>query len=172
MKKLAIIVPPRRLEFPTLLHCLAAWRKEFNLRIFSLPSVGADNPGFSDILTEDLAELDDGCFDAIAVMDGEGTREYLWDNENIVIQLQRFDNARKLIAGLGYGSIVLAQAGLLVGKEASTADTPEMIIQLKSYGAIFVPKDVVIIKWIVTGSGRDADAFAEAVANWLRQPPR
>lgn len=170
MKTLAIIIPPRRLNTPMLLRCLGLWRKAYNLRIFSLRTRHPELTDYAAIQTENLEALDDASFDAIAVMDGPGTKEYLWDDQTLIAQIQRFDKTRKLVAGIGYGSVVLAQSGLLLGKQATTTDTLEMIVQLKSYGAIFNSEDVVILKWIITGNGRNVEAFADAVSGWLRQP--
>ncbi|WP_434672075.1 DJ-1/PfpI family protein [Pseudomonas sp. R1-15] len=172
MKNLAIIIPPRRIDAPMLMSCLGVWRKEYNLRIFSVDVRNTDGMAFENIKAHDLEEMHSECFDAIAVMDGAGTKEYLWDNIDVIAQLQKFDKARKLVAGIGLGSIVLAQAGVLVGKEATTANSVELVIKLKSYGTIFIPDDVVTLKWVITGNGKDVEAFAHAVSIWLRTSPR
>ncbi|MCW8277344.1 DJ-1/PfpI family protein [Pseudomonas sp. PCH199] len=172
MKSLAIIIPPRRIDAPMLMSCLGVWRKEYNLRIFSVDVRNTVGMTFENINIQDLEELHSECFDAIAVMGGAGTKEYLWDNINVIAQLQKFDKARKLVAGIGLGSIVLAQAGVLVGKEATIDNSVELVIQLKSYGALFIPDDVVTLKWIITGNGKDVGAFAQAVSIWLRTSPR
>lgn len=172
MKSLAIIVPPQRLDIPMLLSCMRTWRKEYDLRIFSVDTCSVGAMAFDNIKTEELKDLNNECFDAVAIMDGVGTRDYLWDDIKVITQLQLFDRARKLIAGLGLGSIVLAQSGVLVGKEAAVSNSIELIVKLTSYGAIFVPDDVVTLKWIITGSGRDIDAFAHAVSGWLRRPTK
>lgn len=171
MKSLAIIIPPRRINAPMLVSCLGIWRKEYNLRIFSANAGKTDGVQFENIQAQDLEELHSECFDAVAVMDGAGTKEHLWDNIDVIAQLQNFDKARKLVAGIGLGSILLAQAGILVGKEATVHNSVELVIQLKSFGAIFVPEDVVTLKWIITGNGEDVEAFAHAVSTWLRNPP-
>ncbi|AZF16122.1 MULTISPECIES: DJ-1/PfpI family protein [unclassified Pseudomonas] len=168
MKSLAIIIPPRRIDAPMLLSCLGVWRKEYNLKIFSVDARTTHGMTFEHIKTQDLEELYSECFDAIAVMGGAGTKEYLWNNINVIAQLQEFDKARKLVAGIGLGAIVLAQAGILVGKKATINNSVELVIQLSSYGAIFMPDDVVALKWIITGNGKDVEAFAQAVSNWLR----
>jgi protease I len=172
MKNLAIIIPPKRIDAPMLISCLGIWRKEYNLRVFSVDVHNSDRMTFEHIKTQGLEELHSDCFDAIAVMDGAGTKEYLWNHIDVIAQVQKFDKTRKLIAGLGLGSIVLAQAGVLVGKKATIDDSVELIMQLKSYGAIYTPDDVVTLKWIITGSGKDVEAFAQAVSIWLRTSPR
>ena len=168
MKNLAIIIPPRRIDAPMLMSCLGVWRKKYNLRIFSVDVRNTEVMTFENIKTYDVEELHSECFDAIAVMGGIGTKEYLWNNIDIIAQLQKFDKARKLVAGIGLGTIALAQAGVLVGKEATIDNSVELVIQLKTYGAIFVPDDVVALKWIITGNGKDVEAFAQAVSMWLR----
>ena len=172
MKSLAIIIPPRRIDAPMLMSCLGIWRKKYNLRIFSVDVRNTEEMPIGNLKTHDLQELHSDCFDAIAVMGESGTKEYLWNNTDIISRLQKFDKARKLIAGIGLGSIVLAQAGVLLGKKATIDNTVELVIQLKSYGAIFVPDDVVILKWIITGNGKDVEAFADAVSMWLRTSPQ
>ncbi|SCW68153.1 MULTISPECIES: DJ-1/PfpI family protein [unclassified Pseudomonas] len=168
MKRLAIIVPPQRLDVAMLMACMGMWRKEYDLRIFSVDTRRVGVMTFDDVKAEDLEELHNECFDAVAVMDGVGTKDYLWDDIKVIAELQRFDKARKLIAGLGLGAIVLAQSGVLVGKQAAVGESAELMVKLASYGAIFVPDDVVMLKWIITGSGKDVEAFAQAVSSWLR----
>jgi protease I len=172
MKSLAIIIPPRRIDAPMLMSCLGVWRKKYNLKIFSVDVRNSEEMDIGNLKTHNVQELHSDCFDAIAVMGETGTKEYLWNNTDIISRLQKFDNARKLVAGIGLGAIVLAQAGILVGKKATIDNTVELVIQLKSYGAIFVPDDVVILKWIITGNGRDVEAFADAVSTWLRTSPQ
>jgi protease I len=172
MKSLAIIIPPRRIDAPMLMSCLGVWRKKYNLKIFSVDMRNAEEMDIGNLKTHNVQELHSDCFDAIAVMGETGTKEYLWNNTDIISRLQKFDNARKLVAGIGLGAIVLAQAGVLVGKKATIDNTVELVIQLKSYGAIFVPEDVVILKWVITGNGRDVEAFADAVSTWLRTSPQ
>ncbi|WP_434711100.1 DJ-1/PfpI family protein [Pseudomonas sp. R1-1] len=172
MKSLAIIIPPRRIDAPMLMSCLGVWRKKYNLKIFSVDVRNSEEIDIGNLKTHNVQELHSDCFDAIAIMGETGTKECLWNNTDIISRLQKFDNARKLVAGIGLGAIVLAQAGVLVGKKATIDNTVELVIQLKSYGAIFVPDDVVILKWIITGNGRDVEAFADAVSTWLQTSPQ
>lgn len=172
MKSLAIIIPPRRIDAPMLMSCLGVWRKKYNLKIFSVDVRNSEEMDIGNLKTHNVQELHSDCFDAIAVMGETGTKEYLWNNTDIISRLQKFDNARKLVAGIGLGAIVLGQAGVLVGKKATIDNTVELVIQLKSYGAIFVPDDVVILKWVITGNGKDVEAFADAVSTWLRTSPQ
>ncbi|MBA1290739.1 DJ-1/PfpI family protein [Pseudomonas japonica] len=172
MKNLAIIIPPQRLDASALAACISIWQNQLNLRVFAIDA--RQKPGnYPDSLqAEALDTLDSNGFDGVAVMPGAGTKEFLWDDPEVIAQLQLFDRARKLVAGLGLGAVVVAQSGILLGKKAATNDAVELSIQLKSYGAIFVPADVVTLKWVITGSGADVEAFAHAVSDWLCKPSR
>jgi putative intracellular protease/amidase len=171
MKNLAIIIPPQRLDASALAACMGIWQKRLNLRVFSINALQPESYS-GNLQAEALNTLDSNGFDGVAVMPGTGTKEFLWDDPEVIAQLQLFDRARKLVAGLGLGAVVLAQSGILLGKKAATNGAVELSIQLKSYGAIFVPTDVVKLKWVITGSGADVEAFAHAVSDWLCKPSR
>ncbi|WP_426149437.1 DJ-1/PfpI family protein [Pseudomonas sp. DC3000-4b1] len=171
MKNLAIIIPPRRLNAATLSSCMRIWREELKLSVYSVgPCLEATASGETSSI-EQLSALDSHCFDAVAVMDGNGSIDLLGENADVIATLQTFDAARKLISGIGLGNLALARAGLLLGKKAATKDADYLHPRLKGFGVIFVPEDVVALKWIITGSGADVDTFAIAVNEWLRDPP-
>lgn len=172
MKNLAIIIPPQRLDASALAACMNIWQKRLNLSVFSIDARQKPENEPGNLRAEALSTLDSNGFDGVAVMPGMGTKEFLWDDPEVIAQLQLFDRARKLVAGLGLGTVVLAQSGILLGKKAATNNAVELSIQLKSYGAIFVPADVVTLRWIITGSGADVEAFAHAVSDWLCKPSR
>lgn len=172
MKNLAIIIPPQRLDASALAACMSIWQKQLNLRVFSIDAWQKPEDYPDNFQAEALNTLESNGFDGVAVMPGPGTKEFLWDDPEVIAKLQLFDRTRKLVAGLGLGAVVLAQSGILLGKKAATNDAVELSIQLKSYGAIFVPADVVTLKWVITGSGADVEAFAHAVSDWLCKPSR
>jgi len=168
MKSIAIVVPSRHVDIQSFIACVESWKEIFNVSIISV-SMGAIllNDGHEVMSSNTIAQIDDLSFDGIAVMGGSGSKESLWDNPPLIAKLQCFDKARKLVAGIGTGGMTLAQAGLLVGKKATTLDDINSIADLRSYGAIYDKDDVVAVTWIITGNGRDAQGFAEAVKDFM-----
>lgn len=168
MRNIAIVIPPERVDEAQLSSCVTAWEKAFKVSVISVQKadlISTDGTKLRSIAAQ--GRITPLRFDAIAIMGGSGTRESLWDHPPLIKSLQKFDAARKLVAGIGTASMVLAQAGLLVGKQATTLHTPEMIKALKSYGAIYHPTDSVAVTWIVTGSGHDVELFATTITDLL-----
>jgi protease I len=168
MKSIAIVSPPERVNEEQLLSCFTAWGSLFNVSTISVRT-DSTHPG-SGVLIADHATLETttpALFDAIVVLGGTGTQEALWDHEPLIVRLQQFDTQRKFVAGIGEGSMVLAQAGLLVGKVATTLNVPTLIAELENYGAIYSPEDIITVTWIVTASGHDVHRFAQSMTALL-----
>jgi putative intracellular protease/amidase len=170
MKSIAIVIPPDVVDLHQLQTCLDTWSGQFYVSVISTHTDTLTLEEVSQVLTPLLlGQIDEINFDGIAVLGGGGKVNSLWDHPPLTAKLQSFDAARKLVAGIGEGSMTLAQAGLLLGKKATINDDPSAIEGLRSYGAIYDPSDVVAIAWIVTGSGADVQQFADTVAAFVAQ---
>jgi protease I len=102
--------------------------------------------------------LDAADFAALVIAGGAGAPPHLWDNEPLRSLLRAMHAAGKPIGAICLAPPVLARAGVLTGKRATTFPDPRAIIELKRGGAIFVAERVVLDGTIVTGSGPEAAA--------------
>ncbi|SER29589.1 MULTISPECIES: DJ-1/PfpI family protein [Pseudomonas] len=114
-----------------------------------------------------LAHIDPVEFDALAVLGSSDTLCPLGYNELLWDSVQGFDAIKKTVAGIGTGALVLAHAGLLVGKRATCNPTPAVIADLKLHGALYSNESPVVAGWIVTATRGGTHSFAEAVLNNL-----
>ncbi len=117
-------------------------------------------------LTIDQAKAAD--YDAVVVVGGMGSPEYLWNNvtlHNILKQMQK-DN--KVTAGICLSGAVLAKAGLLKGKKATVWVTPKSLAALAEGQAQYVKQKVVQDGLVITAEGPEAaDEFGQLIVNQL-----
>ncbi len=89
-------------------------------------------------------------YDVILVPGGPGRLKSQKD-ERILSQIRKANSAGKFIASVCTGAFILAEAGLLRGKKATSFHT--VIDQLANYGCTPVKKRVVVEGKIITGAG-------------------
>lgn len=102
-------------------------------------------------LTTNQISLDD--FDGIVMVGGSGAGVYLED-EQIHELLRQFRKAGKIVAGICLGPVILANAGILMGKKATAYAGGEE--DLRSKGAEYTGMAVEVDGNIITGRGPDA----------------
>ncbi len=108
-------------------------------------------------------------YDAVVVAGGRGVKEKLWGNGDAAVLLNKAYSSGKVVAGICYSPVLIGQAGLLNGKQATVLSDEEAIVALKDTGAVYTNQDVVVSGRIVTG--RDPDAatkFALTVYDLLQ----
>ena len=104
-----------------------------------------------------LEAIASGQFDAIVLVGGAG-----------VVSSLGAEHVGKLVAAICSAPMVLAKAGLLRGRVATCYPDSTVVGQLKTNGADYVDKPVVISGRIVTGNGPAASTeFARAVIKLL-----
>ncbi len=103
-----------------------------------------------------LDEVDVKDYDAIVVVGGGGSRDYLWDNLTLHGIVKEAYNGGKVVAAICISPVVLAKAGLLDGKKATVFPSQDTLSELKNAGAILVNTDAVADGRIVTGRGPEA----------------
>jgi protease I len=94
-------------------------------------------------------------YTTILVIGGAGTRD-LWDNETLLTIIKDAQTHGNILAGINAGVGVLARAGVLEGKKATTFSSPQDLDILSSSGVMYVQKPVVVDDHIVTAEGPSA----------------
>jgi protease I len=113
-----------------------------------------------------LAQLRADDFDAAAIIGGSGAPDHLWDSEPLRALLRGLHAAGKPVGAICLAPPVLARAGMLSGKRATTFPDPRAILELQRGGASCVEQAVVLDGTIVTGNGPDAaSAFAATLVH-------
>lgn len=104
-------------------------------------------------------------YDALFIVGGVGARDLAVDIA-VVDMVKEFANAKKIIAAIGNGVVVLAAAGLLEGRYASAAVVDEDFIASK--GAKLTKQTIVVDGNMVTAVGsRVAHETGQVFANLL-----
>ncbi len=113
---------------------------------------------FSDINTDDYAGI---------VIIG-GSTSY-WNNTELYELVSEFKKEGKLTAAICYGSVVLANAGVIAeGDIACWYNSPESDPVMQENGVIDSNQDVTIVDNVITGDGPDAaDEFAKSIVGFL-----
>ncbi|NTU78989.1 MAG: hypothetical protein HGA45_06235 [Chloroflexales bacterium] len=112
-----------------------------------------------------LAEVQPEAFDAVVFVGGAGVQQFYHDER--ALQLARAMQARgKIVAAICLAPVVLANAGVLTGKQATVSRSEVATIQ--RHGAHYGGPGVVVDGTIVTGDGpQSARQFGRAIAALL-----
>jgi protease I len=125
--------------------------------------------GFSLKPRVSTADLTPDQFDAIVLVGGMGAVNLLVHDEPLRKLLVAANGLHKVIAAICVAPVVLARAGIIKGVTATCYSNGSTISYLKSSGANYVDKAVVVSGNIVTGNGPDAAReFATQVLAVLR----
>ncbi len=118
-----------------------------------------------DLLVSEVRMKD---YDAIAVVGGMGSPEFLWNDDQLHSLLAEANTARKPTAAICLSGAVLAKAGVLRGHRATVYKTPESVRELELGGATYTGEPVTVDGNLITGQDPDAaQAFADAVMERL-----
>ncbi len=118
-----------------------------------------------DLLIDDV-NVDD--YDAVVVPGGSGSPGYLWNNQRVLDMIKQAYEGGRVIAAICLSGAVLANAGILKGKNATVFTSPDAIRVLKDKGANYIKQDVVVDGKIVTAEGpREAGKFANEILRLL-----
>jgi len=111
---------------------------------------------------------DAASYDALAIAGGAGAPAHLWDSEPLRRLAKAIHAAGKPVGAICLSPPVLARAGLLAGKRATTYPADRAVAELKRGGATYVQEAVVRDGTILTASGPEAAAaFGETLAGLL-----
>lgn len=107
-------------------------------------------------------------FDAIVVVGGMGSPEYLWGDALLHSLLAEAHAASKPTAGICLSGAVLARAGVLKGHRATVYKTPDSMKEFGKGGAIYTGEPVTIEGNLITGENPEAARkFGEAIVEKL-----
>jgi len=107
--------------------------------------------GLTILPDETLSNLSD--YDVIVVPGGPGVTQAM-KNEQLLSEIRKVYEDGKLVCSVCTGSFILAEAGILEGKKATTYHT--YVEKLSEYGAIPVKERVVVEGNVITGAGVSA----------------
>ena len=122
-----------------------------------------------------LANLNEKDFDkyaAVVIPGGPGSTTYTWNNKQIMKTINYFASKNKIVAAICHGCPVLAQAGILKGKSATTYPSNEAKEVFKQCNVTFVDKGCVVSQTdhVITAQGpKYAAEFSQAILNMLKQ---
>jgi len=115
-----------------------------------------------------VQQADAGSYDALAVAGGAGAPAHLWDSEPLRAIVKLLHAAGKPVGAICLSPPVLARAGILAGRRATTFPADRALVELKRGGATYVEEAVVLDGTIVTASGPEAAAaFGQTLARLL-----
>ncbi len=153
--------------------------KHFNEEEFFITKNLLEKNGFNSFVTSDIRDFCVGSsgkkyrpdmkfenihsnnFAGIILIGGYGAKEY-WNNSRLHRILDEFNNSKKMIAAICFAPVILANAGLLNGKNATCH--PDVKPDLSGTEIEFKDVPVVVSKNIITANGPKASfEFAESI---------
>lgn len=108
-------------------------------------------------------------YDAIVIVGGAGSKEYLWGNKELRILVKEAYKKDKIVSAICLSPVVLARAGILEGKQATVFPDREAIDELKRNGANYLNRSVVVSDGVITGRDPEsAEEFALKICDTLK----
>lgn len=110
------------------------------------------------------AEVQRNAYDAVLVVGGMGSPEYLWNDSKLHGILQAASKQNRIVGAICLSGAVLAKAGLLNGKRGTVWEMPESLDAMKAGGCQYTGEPVTVDGNFVTANGPEAAAqFAQSV---------
>ncbi len=117
-----------------------------------------------------LDEVNVSDFDVLLVPGGRGSIQYLWNNSMVLQLVKQAYSEGKVVASICLSGVVLANAGILEGKNATVFPTQDTVRILKEKGANYLDKGVVVDGNIITAKGpENAAEFTDAILRKLSE---
>jgi len=106
----------------------------------------------------------------IAIIGGSGSPKHLWGNKELSELVKQFYEKKKLVSAICLSPVVLAQADILKGKEATAYPSSDALKIFKDKGVKYKDKPVIRVGKIITGKDpQAAEAFAEELVKALKE---
>ena len=100
-----------------------------------------------------IKDVDYNNYDAIVVVGGMGSPEYLWGDTTLQSIISEAKKSGKVVAAICLSGVVLARAGILRGIEATVYRTTESMNEYSKWEAKYNPNNVVKSGSIITADG-------------------
>ncbi len=140
-------------------------KKKIKVTTTSISQIAESKQGRHEEVDLIIHELED-LYDVLVLVGGGGSREY-YEDQDVLELAKRYVAEKKIVAAICAAPGILAHAGLLEGKKATSTEDDQPLLESK--GAKLVQEDVVIDGNIITANGPPASkAFAEAIAKKLK----
>ena len=108
-------------------------------------------------------------YDAVIVIGGKGSRNYIWEDPILPQILTDHFRANKILGAFDLSVVALARAGLISSCEVSAPKDEKCLKELEEVGAFPEDKALVVVDRIITsndaGSGK---AFGEIILKLLQ----
>ena len=167
IKILAVIAPERFRDEELFVPQAVLTQKGWEVTIASTQTgVATGMLGGTATATTTIAQADANQYQALVVVGGYGSVEFLWDNAELHQLVNAFYKAGKVVSAICVSPVVLAKAGVLTGKNATVFEMPESLESFIASRVTYTGEGVTITdKNLITAqSPAQADAFAQAVA--------
>jgi protease I len=116
-----------------------------------------------------LWRIDIDSLDALVIAGGSGAVPHLWANPDLLDKVREAHAKGKIIGAIGLAGVVLAQAGVLKGKRATSSPDSIAVAEYRRHGVNYEDVDAVIDGNIVTARGvEDAKMLAELIVGELK----
>jgi len=118
------------------------------------------------LLLSNLSKKDLKKYHALVIPGGPGSSTHLWDNPAVLDVINFFIEHKKLVATICHACVVLAQTGVLEGKEMAVFPSDDALRICKEKGAIISDEGCVVIEngTLITAQGpKFADQFTQAI---------
>ena len=155
-----LVVAPERFRDEELSEPRAALERAGHTVVIASTKTGTASGmlGAKERVGTSIADLRAEDLDLLAVIGGAGSPDHLWDHEPLKRLVVAVHAAGKPVGAICLSPPVLARAGILSGKRATTYPAERAIVELKRGGAEYVRQPVVADGMVVTASGPEAAA--------------
>src|SRR5215467_5238177 len=103
-------------------------------------------------------------FDGLVICGGSSVPDFFWNDKKLQELAAAMSAAGKVVAAISLSTVVLAKAKLLSGKQATVYFLPQAIQELKTAGANYVMKPLVIEDKLIMAEGpAESVPFGQAI---------
>ncbi len=125
--------------------------------------------GATEEVQQVLEEVDPALYDAVVVVGGMGSPEYLWNNQTLHDILRKVQGKGRVVSAICLSGAVLGNAGVAKGKKVTVWETPESVKCLTDHGAEFTGEPVTQDGNVVSANGPEAaEQFGRTIAERVK----